>query len=113
MVLPSPLPTNSRNFFSRRTFFLRMFGLPVFESQALPLLVHPAQFIVFLNAHLKEPIFPCRLEELVIVLLVFRKRKFFPNGLAQFRRPVPTVAVEQSEVMFYLSFVLVSTIDDY
>ena len=90
-----------------------MVGLPVFESQALSLLVHPAQFTVFLNAHLKEPIFPCRLEELVIVLLVFRKRKFFPNGFAQFSRPVPTVAVEQSEVMFYLSFVLVSTIGGY
>ena len=90
-----------------------MVGLPVFESQALPLLVHPAQFIVFLNAHLKAPIIPCRLVELVVVLLVFRKRKFFPDCFAQFGRPVPTVAVEQSEVMFYLSFVLVSTIDGY
>ena len=107
MVLPSPLPTHSRNFFSRRTFFLRIVGLPVFESQALPMLVHPAQVFVFLDSKLESPIFPCCLEKFVIVRLGFWERKLFPDRLTEPGRPVPAVAVEQSEVVVYLSSIVV------
>ena len=107
MVLPSPLATNSHYFFSRGTFFLRMVGLPVFESQALPLLVHPAQVFVFLDPQLESPIFPCCLKEFVIVRLGFWESKLFPDRLTEPGRPVPAIAVEQSEVVVHLSSIVV------